>query len=149
MINKMYTKRLTATLLLISVCSCSPSIQYLGKAYPTTQNVEVFLDTHDITRPYTVMGKIDGLAGIFNNSFPEIQNRIVQEAKAKGADAVLIYNMEERVIHTNTNTNTNINITGSTEHRQWLDRNIFTTSTTSTNDVTRNVLHADFLKYRQ
>ncbi len=124
----------TATLALTSLLSCSPTVQYIGKQYSPTQNVDVFLDTEDIKKSYEVIGKIDGISAILGSSYDEIQAKIIQSAKEKGADAVLLYNMEKRQIGTTGTINTT--------HRQWLN-----TTTSTTSNITEDVLHADFIKY--
>lgn len=115
--------------------SCAPTVNYMGKNYNPTQNVEVFLDTNDVKRNYEVIGKVDGISGVLGSSYQEIQDKIVQTAKEKGADAVILYNMEQRVIGTTSSST-------STQQRQWMK----TISTESTN-VTEDVIHADFVKY--
>jgi hypothetical protein len=121
--------------------ACSPSVQYIGRSYAPTANVDLYFDTHDIKKDYEVMGKIDGIGGIIESGFQDIQNKIVEEAKKRGADGVIIYNMEQRVVGTTTNTSTTVS-----NHRQWFNRtNIF--SSTSSSNVTQNVLHADLIKY--
>lgn len=125
--------------------ACGPTVQYIGKSYSPTNNVDIFFDTHDIKKDYTVMGKIDGVAGILNDSFQDIQNRILKEAQTKGADAVIIYNMEERVIGSASNSSTSWD-TKTSNHRQWFDKGIMSTSSVSSN-ISQNVLHADFIKY--
>lgn len=127
-------KKLIPALALGLFVSCSPTVQYIGKQYNPTQNVDVFLDTKDIKKNYMVIGKIDGISGILGSSYDEIQNKIVQTAQQKGADGVILYNMEKRVIGTTGSANT---------HRQWLN----TSTTMSTSNVTEDVLHADFIKY--
>lgn len=145
-------KRMLSVLLaIVFLTGCGPSVQYLGKSYSPTGNVEVFYDTRDVKKDYEVMGKIDGMAGILENSYQEIQDKIVKEAQSRGADAVLIYNMEQRVIGNTSNSSTTVNTQA--EHRQWYDKllsgssTVATTSTVSSN-VTQNTLHADFLKYK-
>lgn len=138
--NKLSSLVKTSKIILLSsifVCivSCSPTVNYIGKNYSPTQNIDVFLDTNDVKKNYEVIGKVDGISGILGSSYQEIQDKVVQTAKAKGADAVILYNMEQRVIGSTSTSNT-------TQHRQWL-RN---TTTESTN-VTEDILHADFIKY--
>ncbi|AQX90984.1 MULTISPECIES: hypothetical protein [Elizabethkingia] len=117
------------------VFSCAPSINYIGKNYNPTEKVDVYLDTNDIKKNYEVIGKVDGISGILGSSYEDIQNKIIQTARQKGADAVILYNMERRVIGTTSS--------ASTEHRQWLK----SSTVGSTSNVTEDILHADFIKY--
>lgn len=84
----------------------------MEKNYNPTEKVDVYLDTNDIKKNYEVIGKVDGISGILGSSYEDIQNKIIQTARQKGADAVILYNMERRVIGTTSS--------ASTEHRQWL-----------------------------
>ncbi|MCQ9634248.1 hypothetical protein MP477_04685 [Chryseobacterium sp. WG23] len=119
---------------LIVVVSCAPTVNYIGKNYNPTENIDVFLDTNDVKKNYEVIGKVDGISGILGSSYQDIQDKIVQKAKEKGADAVILYNMEQRIIGSTSSSNT--------EHRQWMKN-----TTTSSTNVTEDVLHADFIKY--
>lgn len=119
---------------LILVVSCAPTVNYIGKNYNPTENIDVFLDTNDVKKNYEVIGKVDGISGILGSSYQDIQDKIVQKAKEKGADAVILYNMEQRIIGSTSSSNT--------EHRQWMKN-----TTTSSSNVTEDVLHADFIKY--
>lgn len=119
---------------LILVVNCAPTVNYIGKNYNPTENIDIFLDTNDVKKNYEVIGKVDGISGILGSSYQDIQDKIVQKAKEKGADAVILYNMEQRIIGSTSSSNT--------EHRQWMKN-----TTTSSSNVTEDVLHADFIKY--
>lgn len=122
--------------LMLLATGCSPTVQYIGKQYSPTQNVDVYMDTQDIKKNYVVIGKIDGISAILGNSnYTDIQNKIIETAKQKGADGVILYNMERRVIGTSSSSQTT--------HRQWMN----TSTSTSTTNMTEDVLHADFIKY--
>ena len=64
---------------------------YLGKTYPPTQRADVFFSPQDVRRSYEVMGEIRAQADDIV-SFQSIQQKLVQEAMQKGADAILIKN---------------------------------------------------------
>ncbi|MCY0967731.1 hypothetical protein [Chryseobacterium wangxinyae] len=132
--NKIF-KNILLVGVLVSMIGCSPTVNYIGKNYNPTQNIDVFLDTNDVKKNYEVIGKVDGISGVLGSSYQEIQDKVVQTAKEKGADAVILYNMEQRIIGSTSSSNT-------VEHRQWMKN----TTTESTN-VTEDVLHADFIKY--
>lgn len=91
------------------------------------------------------MGKMEGVSGLLNNSFEEIQTKIMEAAKARGADGVIMYNMEQRVVGTSTNSTTAWDKSVS-NHRQWYASGAASTSAISQN-ISQNVLHADFIKY--
>jgi putative NIF3 family GTP cyclohydrolase 1 type 2 len=100
------------------------------------------MSTADIKKSYTVMGKIMGQSVLFED-FDKIQAKIVDEAQKRGADAVLIYDMEEKTVGTVQNTN---QTTTAEEHKQWWS--LSGSSTTVTNNQVTKILHADFLKYK-
>lgn len=145
--------RKISIILLVSVLffGCAPSVQYIGKSYTPTEQVDVFMDTDEIKKGYEVIGKIDGVSGVFGSGFDEIQEKIVQSARAKGADGVILYNMEQRIIGTTSSSNTNWK-SGTAAHRQWYDQVLSTnkgssSTVSSSSNITQNVLHADFIKY--
>ena len=75
------------TLLTLLVIGCA-SVNYLGKSYDPTTTVDVYFSKEEIEREYTVMGHAIGSSGWI--SLIELQKRLMEEAKRKGADAVLI-----------------------------------------------------------
>jgi L-asparaginase/Glu-tRNA(Gln) amidotransferase subunit D len=62
---------------------------YLGKTYPPTQHVDVFYSPQDVKRAYEVMGEIRA-QGDDIVSYASMQQKLVQEAMQKGADALVI-----------------------------------------------------------
>ena len=75
------------TLLTLLGIGCA-SVNYLGKSYDPTTTVDVYFSKEEIEREYTVMGHAIGSSGWI--SLIELQKRLTEEAKRKGADAVLI-----------------------------------------------------------
>lgn len=78
----------TFVLMLFLVFGCA-HINYVGKSYDPTDQIDVFYGEEDITREYTVMGHAIG-GGQLLVSTSKIQRKLVEKAKSKGADAVLI-----------------------------------------------------------
>lgn len=82
----------TALLLSVVFTSCITQISYLGSSSAPTQNVDVYVDASAIKRPYTVVGKgYPESAGYSQwlNKTDKLQEKVVEVAKKKGADAVL------------------------------------------------------------
>ena len=129
---------------LLCLAACSPKIQYIGKSYRSTSDVDIFFDKNDIKKDYEVMGKVDGTGGIVYSSFDDIQSEMVKVAKKKGADGIIVYNMEQRVIGNNANTDTKVD--SSTPDAFGQSTTVKTS--TSSNTITQNALKADFIKYR-
>ena len=78
--------------LLFILSACTTQLNYLGTAYAPTEKVDVYVDQSAIDKPYRIIGK-----GFMKNSphlnwtVEKMQQRAVEKAKQKGADAVLIY----------------------------------------------------------
>ena len=62
---------------------------YVGKTYSKTDRVEIFFNTDEIKRPYEVMGLIKAEAPEAVR-FEDMEKKLVEDAMARGADAVLI-----------------------------------------------------------
>jgi hypothetical protein len=74
------------------------SSDYLGKTYPRTENVDLYMDEADIKKEYEVMGELtlETAAGMdFMTSSEDMQKEILEKAKEKGADAVVLGSMEK------------------------------------------------------
>lgn len=72
-----------------------PRISYLGNSYAPTKEADVYVDEKSIERPYKVIGKGYPDWGWGGSSFSfhsveMLQQRVVETAKTRGADAVLI-----------------------------------------------------------
>ena len=133
--------------------ACGPSVQYIGRTYPPTQNVDIYFNASDITKQYEVIGKVNGYASA---KFDAIQNKIIKEAKQKGADGVIFTGMGEKVVGTTNNTSTVANggsmdnkrgdsVNGKTSATAW---NASVLTTTTTTNQTTKVVSADFIKYK-
>ena len=84
-------RKLYFPLLLILLVSCGTQVNYLGTTYPSTKNVDVFVDQASVKKPFDVIGK----GYIKRNIGPEIsvetiQRKAVEKAKINGANAVVI-----------------------------------------------------------
>ena len=60
---------------------------YVGKSFEPTTNVDLYFSKEDIQKEYTVMGHAIGSGTSDSN---DIQKALIEEAKEKGAGAVLI-----------------------------------------------------------
>ena len=84
-------RKLYFPLFLILLASCGTQVNYLGTTYPSTKNVDVFVDQASVKKPFDVIGK----GYIKRNIGPEIsveaiQRKAVEKAKINGANAVVI-----------------------------------------------------------
>jgi len=82
------------TFLFIFLISCAMVISctttdYVGKTYSITDRVEIYFNTDEIKRPYEVMGQIKAEAPEAVR-FEDMEQKLVEDAMARGADALLI-----------------------------------------------------------
>jgi hypothetical protein len=88
-----------STVVLLTLCSCGPKINYLGNHYRPTEKVDVFVDESAIKKSYDIVGK--GYVKSYYLTRPEqVQTKAVETARQKGADAVLIKDYFIPVTHT-------------------------------------------------
>ena len=132
--------------------SCSPIVDYLGKSYAPTLNVDLAFNRNDIKFPYEEMGMMQGKGG----KYSDIQNKMLEEARKRGADAIVFENHQELVTGSNTNTNANWNSqtnTAATNNNKPVTTQKTNTygsgyaNTTSTNTSVK-VVQAVLLKYK-
>jgi ABC-type sugar transport system substrate-binding protein len=76
---------------LLFLAACAPS--YLGKTYSPTQNVDIYLDQADIKKPYTIMGNTE--TEVMLKTTERTQQELIDLAKAKGADGIILSSSEE------------------------------------------------------
>jgi hypothetical protein len=75
------------TLLTLLVIGCA-GVNYIGKSFDPTTTVDVYFSKEEIEKEYTVMGHALGSSRWVSND--EIQEKLIEEAKRKGADAILV-----------------------------------------------------------
>jgi hypothetical protein len=75
-------------LVTLLVIGCA-SVDYVGKSFDPTTSVDTYFSEKDIEKDYTVIGHAIGM-GEFGASTDKIQEKLIEEARRKGADAVLI-----------------------------------------------------------
>jgi hypothetical protein len=75
--------------LLLAACVTT---DYLGKSYAPTHHVELYYDEADITVPYEVMGEVRAEVdnALFFSSSEKMQRKLIDIAREKGADALLV-----------------------------------------------------------
>jgi hypothetical protein len=126
------------------VVGCTTT-DYLGKTYPPTQHVDVFFSLQDVQRPYEVMGEIRAEADDIV-SYDTMQQKLMQEAMQKGADAILI----EKLDTTETGYTTVENRTAEqARHQERQRRNAASFTAVSTTQIEKDhLITAKLLKYR-
>jgi hypothetical protein len=78
----------TFIILILLVIGCA-SVNYVGKSYDPTNNIDVYYSEKEINKEYEVMGHAVGRGGLFVTD-NQINKKLIEEAKMKGADAIII-----------------------------------------------------------
>ena len=80
---------LSSLLILIAIIGCTADVNYVGKEFEPTTSVDVYFSADEIEKEYTIIGHAVGSGGdLISNE--DIQNKLIEVAKSKGADAILI-----------------------------------------------------------
>lgn len=68
------------------------SVDYVGKSYPPTSSVDLYMSAADVRRPYEVIGtaraQVEALP--FTSPGEQLQTKLLAEAQSRGADAVIL-----------------------------------------------------------
>ncbi len=82
------TIRYFLVILSILVFGCA-HVNYVGKSFDPTNQVDIFYSKEEITTEYNVIGHAIGGGQLFIST-DKIKRKLIQEAKSQGADAILI-----------------------------------------------------------
>ena len=131
-------KRMMPILALTLLAAGCAHLDYVGKTYSPTQNVDVVFSEGDLHREYTVIGQLVA-TGDDLVSTSGLQKKIVERARQVGADAVIIEGMDRVVTGSTTNY---------TEARKDKDRDHRTSGTAVTTTQESKRIHARFVRYK-
>ena len=81
---------LLITVLCLTACT---HFNYVGKSFDRTNDVAIYFSEKEIAKDYSVMGHAVSAGQIFI-SVDDLKERLVEEAQAKGADAILIKELD-------------------------------------------------------
>ena len=120
------------------------SVDYVGKSYPPTASVELFMTPDDVKRPYEVIGEaraqVDALP--FTSPAEQLQQKLLQEAQSRGANAVILGSITTRQVGSTSTT------TGqATSKKKGSKKNTQYTDTTTTNVEEVNELRGTLIRY--
>ncbi len=87
------TKNICVIVALSFVLSACSHFNYIGKSYKATDDVEIYFSEKEIRRDYTTIGHAVSAGQIFV-SVDALKKRLIEEAKANGADAILIKDID-------------------------------------------------------
>ncbi len=96
------TTLLATTIALTTSLTGCVTTDYVGKSYTQTTSVDLYFDESEITRPHEIMGSIRSEAPDLL-TFEQMEQELIKKAMAKGADAVLIVNMDTVTVGSTTN----------------------------------------------
>jgi hypothetical protein len=85
---------LSSLLILIVIICCSANVNYVGKEFEPTTSVDVYFSEDEIEKEYTIIGHAIGSGGNFISN-DDIQDKLIETAKSKGSDAILITGVEK------------------------------------------------------
>lgn len=121
---------------LIPACA---HVDYVGRSYPPTSQVDLYFDEREVEAPYDVMGQVIARANDLVSA-EKLQAKLMDKAKEKGADAVVITGLERYKTGESTTYNE------STKERK---RGTVTTGSATTSEQNEKQITAVFLKYRE
>jgi len=137
---QLMTKVYTTLVSFLFLFSCTTEIQYIGASGTPTTEIEVFTNPGSIGKSYKEIGKGFLRYGYLGpRGLEKIQQKVVEKAKQKGADAVLI---QDYYIP---NTGASLNSVFRTDS---LGKSTITSGTTSVNQSGTTGLTILFLKYQ-
>jgi oxalate decarboxylase/phosphoglucose isomerase-like protein (cupin superfamily) len=135
-------KRTLLLFALLALAAGCAHLDYVGESYPRTQDVALFYSESNVGRPYRQIGELVATSESFLSTH-KVQDKIVEKAREKGADAVIILGLER----IKTGESTDYNET-TTEHKGKKGKEYTTTSGGSTTTVhEQNRIRAIFVKY--
>lgn len=79
---------LSSLILCVALLSGCASVNYVGDEYAPTADVDIYYSEAAIARDYDLIGH--GLGSGFWVKNRKIQGKLIEEAKEKGADAILV-----------------------------------------------------------
>jgi len=128
-----------AALLLAAGCT---KIDYVGKQFSPTVDVDIFFAMDDVEREYEVMGHLTATANDIVSA-EKMQEEILKKAREKGADAVVILGLDRYA----TSAPASWSETTKTEETGTGTKTT-TTGSSSSGTEEKKEIRATFLKYR-
>lgn len=120
------------------------SVDYVGKSYPPTSSVDLYMSAADVKRPYEVIGdaraQVEALP--FSSPAQQLQTKLVEEAKGRGANGVILGSLSSRQVSSTSTT------TGQAKSKKKGDKkNTQYTDVTTTNVEEMTELHGTLIRY--
>jgi hypothetical protein len=120
------------------------TVDYVGKSYPPTTRVDLYMAPSDVQRPYEVIGEARAQVGdvLFGGPGEELQAKLLIEARAHGADGIILGQLDTRQVGQTqeTNAQATTKTKGNKKTTQYTD-----TSTTTVHEM--NELRGTLIRY--
>ena len=133
--------RILASATLVMLASGCAHVDYIGETHPRTERVDLFFSENDVGRAYRVVGQVLATGDQYISA-ARVQRRLMDEARKKGADGVVVLEFA-RVRgpeHTRYDATTTRGQDGKT---------VETTETVSDQTAEAKKIRALFIKYRE
>lgn len=128
--------------LALALAGCA-HLDYVGETYAPTTAVQVYYTEANVPRAYQVMGEVLATANLFVSS-RKIQEQMIEKARAKGADAVVLLGME----HYKTGESTNYSESTTASQDKKGRTHVSTSGSSNTNVEEAKKIRALFIKYK-
>ena len=140
-----YSGRMSRLVMAVVLLAGCTSVDYVGKTYAPTHDVEVFMSADDVGRAYEVMGEARAQVDTIPFAKPgqQLQDKLVAEARARGADGIILGQLQNRTVGSTSNT------TGQAERKKSKNKKktqYNETTTSSDSEVTE--LRGQLIRYR-
>lgn len=120
------------------------SVDYVGKSFPPTASVDLYMTSADVRRPYEVIGEaraqVEALP--FSSPAQQLQEKLLTEARSRGANGVILGSVTSRQVASTSTT------TGqATSKKKGDKKNTQYTDTTTTNVEEVDELRGTLIRY--
>lgn len=120
------------------------SVDYVGKSFPPTASVDLYMTSADVRRPYEVIGEaraqVEALP--FSSPAQQLQEKLLAEARSRGANGVILGSVTSRQVASTSTT------TGqATSKKKGDKKNTQYTDTTTTNVEEVDELRGTLIRY--
>lgn len=120
------------------------SVDYVGKSFPPTASVDLYMTSADVRRPYEVIGEaraqVEALP--FSSPAQQLQEKLLAEARTRGANGVILGSVTSRQVASTSTT------TGqATSKKKGDKKNTQYVDTTTTNVEEIDELRGTLIRY--
>jgi hypothetical protein len=136
--------RIAALVVLVALAGGCVSVDYVGKSFPPTASVDLYMTPDDVKRPYEVIGEANAQVEAlpFTSPGAQLQEKLMAEARSRGANGVVLGSMTSRQVSSTSTT------TGqATSKKKGNKKNTQYVGTTTTNVDEVSELRGTLIRY--